>query len=234
MENISIPITILFLFVVITTVLIFFKAANYSKTVIIILAAYAIIQSILGISGFYSNWNAVPPHFLFMVAPALLTIIVLLILPGGRKFINGLNIETLTLLHVIRVPVEITLYYLFIDKLIPQSMTFEGSNFDILSGISAPIIYYLVFIARKANQKILVAWNFICLGLLLNVVITALLSAKTPFQKFAFDQPNVGIGYFPFVLLPALVVPIVLLSHVASLKQLLKRAPNQHRYSVTA
>jgi len=33
-------------------------------------------------------------------------------------------------------------------------------------------------------------WNFVCLGLLLNIVINALLSLPSAFQQFAFDQPN--------------------------------------------
>jgi hypothetical protein len=234
MDNISLFIILLFLLIAIITIWIFFRAGHYSKRVMISVAAYAIIQSTLGVSGFYTNWSTVPPHLLLLVGPPIFSIILLLLLPVGRKFLDVLNIETLTILHIIRIPVEITLYYLFIGRLIPQSMTFEGSNFDILSGISAPIMYYLVFIARKANQKVLIAWNFICLALLLNVVITALLSAKTPFQKFAFDQPNIGIGYFPFVLLPAVVVPIVLLSHLASLRQLLKNAPSPKRFVITA
>jgi hypothetical protein len=101
-------------------------------------------------------------------------------------------------------------------------MTFEGTNLDIISGITAPPVYYLFFVAKKLNPRILLAWNFLCLALLLNVVITAILSAPTPFQQLAFDQPNIGIGYFPFVLLPAVLVPIVLLSHLASIRQLIR------------
>jgi hypothetical protein len=39
-------------------------------------------------------------------------------------------------------------------------------------------------------------------------------------QKFAFDQPNIALGNFPFLLLPAFVVPIVMLSHIAAIRNL--------------
>jgi hypothetical protein len=68
----------------------------------------------------------------------------------------------------------------------------------------------------------MLAWNFICLGLLFNIVINAILSVPTPFQKFGFDQPNVAVLYFPFTWLPACVVPLVLLSHLASIRILLQ------------
>jgi len=223
MENFPIPIIILFILTVAATVWLFLKASGYSIRFMALVTVWIIIQSILGHYGFYTNWEAIPPRLLLLIVPPVLLILIMFITRRGREFIATLNIETLTILHTIRIPIEITLYYIFIAKLIPRSMTFEGSNFDIISGITAPVIYYLVFISKKVSQKVLLAWNFLCLGLLLNVVITAILSAKTPFQKFAFEQPNVGVTYFPFVLLPCVVVPIVLFSHLASILQIIRR-----------
>ena len=223
MENISTPIIILFLLTVLAAVLLFFRATHYSRSVILIMAVWIIVQTALGVAGFYTNWSSIPPRFPLMIVPPVLCILALLILPRGRQFLDGLDLRTLTLLHIIRVPVEICLFYLLAAKLIPQSMTFEGSNFDIFSGITAPIVYFLVFKAKKVGYRFLLAWNFICLALLLNVVITAILSAKTPFQQLAFDQPNIGVTYFPFILLPAVLVPIVMFSHVAAIKQLVRK-----------
>jgi len=56
-------------------------------------------------------------------------------------------------------------------------------------------------------------WNFIALGLLLNIVTNAILSAPFAFQKFAFDQPNIAVLYFPFSWLPAYIVSTVLFGH---------------------
>jgi len=228
MENVSSQIIILFILTTLAAIWLFVKAAHNSKIVILGIACWMLIQSLLSIVGFYTDWNRIPPRFMLMILPPLIFIILMLVSKRGKGFIDSLNIETLTILHCIRIPVEITLYYLFQAKLIPQSMTFEGSNFDILSGISAPVVYYMVFIAKKLDRRVLLAWNFLCLALLLNVVITAILSAKTPFQKFDFDQPNIGIGYFPFVLLPSVIVPIVLFSHLASIRKILNRRTITH------
>ena len=48
------------------------------------------------------------------------------------------------------------------------------------------------------------------LGLLANIVIIAVLSFPSPIQQFGFEQPNIGLAYFPFIWLPAIIVPIVL------------------------
>jgi len=41
------------------------------------------------------------------------------------------------------------------------------------------------------------------------------------FQMVSLDQPNVGVTYFPFVWLPAVIVPIVFFCHAASLWKLI-------------
>lgn len=177
----------------------------------------------MGVSGFYRVTDTIPPRFLLLIGPPLLFIVGLFFTKKGKVFLDELNIRTLTLLHTIRVPVEIVLFWLFMHQGIPSLMTFEGRNFDILSGITAPFIYYFGFVKNRFSNKLLVAWNLICLGLLFNIVLNAALSVPSPIQKFAFEQPNIAILYFPFVWLPCCVVPLVLLSHLATIRQLLSR-----------
>ncbi len=45
-------------------------------------------------------------------------------------------------------------------------MTFEGRNWDTLSGLSAPLVYYAVFRWKKLGRTALLGWNIPCLGLL--------------------------------------------------------------------
>ena len=221
MENLPIYISLVFGLTTILTVGVFYKAANYSKTTILILLIWLALQTLVGLSGFYTVTDTIPPRFLLLVLPPLLFIIGLFSASKGRQYLDSLDAKALTVLHTIRIPVEIVLFWLFINKTVPQLMTFEGRNFDILSGLTAPIIFYFGFIRNQLNRKIILAWNFICLGLLINVVANAVLSAPFPFQKFAFDQPNIAVLYFPFNWLPSCVVPLVLLSHLATIRQIL-------------
>jgi len=223
MNNLPAYISIIFTLSTILTVILFYKAANHSKKVIAVLFAWILLQSILGIAGFYTVTNTVPPRLVFLALPALIVIVVLFISAKGKSFIDGLNIKWLTILHIVRVPVELVLFWLFLNKAVPQLMTFEGRNFDIAAGLTAPLVYYFGFIKNSLSKKILLTWNFICLALLLNIVVNAVLAAPTFFQQFAFEQPNIAILYFPFNLLPAVVVPLVLLAHLATIRQLLKK-----------
>ncbi len=199
----------------------FYKATKSSNIFLLIISVWIVLQSILSLSGFYRSTNKFPPRFPFLLLPPIIFITTLFNTKKGKHFIDRLNIKTLSILHIIRIPVELVLFWLFMYKSVPQLMTFEGRNFDIFSGLSAPVIYYFGFVKNKLSNKILVAWNFICLGLVVNIAVYGLLSAPTPFQQFAFRQPNIAIQYFPFVLLPSVIVPLVIFSHLVSIRQLL-------------
>lgn len=191
-----------------------------AKIIVAVTAFWLIFQVVVAMSGFYQVTGIFPPRIvLFAVLPALLLIIAYFLF-FRSTFIERLPLRALTLLHIIRVPVEIVLLWLFQNRMVPEVMTFEGRNFDILSGITAPIIVWLAFRGGKVNRPLLVVWNLLALGLLVNIVTTAILAFPSPMQQLAFDQPNVAITYFPFNWLPAVVVPIVLFSHLASLWKL--------------
>jgi hypothetical protein len=198
------------------------KASSaYTTRVLVIATIWLVLQTVVSLSGFYANTAAMPPRFILAVAPPLLLIIGLFSTRSGRRFINDLDLSTLTLLHIVRIPVELVLFWLFLNKKIPEIMTFEGQNFDIISGITAPVVYYL-FLKERIGSGIMLMWNFLCLVLLINIVSTAILSAPFPFQQFGFEQPNVAVLYFPFVWLPCCIVPIVLFSHVVAIKRLME------------
>ena len=219
---------LLFIFTVVLT-FVFFLAAikknNSNKKVLLIsllLVTWLALHAILGLDGFYTVTGNTPPRFALSVAPAFLFIIILFLMPSGRKFVDTLSPEILTRLHIVRVFVEIILWWLFLEKYIPKIMTFEGRNFDIVAGVTAPFIAYFGYLKRSLSRMFMLLWNIACLLLLINIIVIAILSAPFTFQQFAFDQPNVAVLYFPFVWLPCFIVPVVLFSHLALIRKLLK------------
>ena len=196
------------------------------KANIIILGvlAWLLIQSALALNNVYSNnVSALPPKLLVLgILPPLLLIILLLVTKSGRLFVDSLPLKQVTYLNTVRITVEISLWLLYLNKAVPKLMTFEGGNFDILSGLTAPLVAYFGITKGVMNRKVLLAWNFICLALLINIVCRALLSTPLPIQKLAFDQPNVAILIFPYVWLPAFIVPLVLFGHLTSIRRLIR------------
>ncbi|WP_070786790.1 hypothetical protein [Flavobacterium crassostreae] len=198
---------------------------NKSNLILFGLFIWLIIQGILTLKNIYnSDGNSIPPKILiFGIAPPIFTIMLLFITKNGRDFIDSLDLAKITYLNIVRIPVEIVLFYLSVYNLIPELMTFEGRNYDILAGISAPFIAYYGIKTQKLSRNGILIWNFICLGLLINIIINALLSTPSPFQKFAFEQPNIAILNFPFSWLPTFIVPIIIFGHLVSIRKLTKK-----------
>jgi hypothetical protein len=229
LTDLSASLIVLFLLTVGLTFILFVNVTRRKATVAIILLLWLAITGILSFKKVFQDAKAMPPRLMLVIALALVVIILSLVTKNGRKFTDSLDLRKLTLVHIVRIPVEITLYLLAANKLIPELMTFTGRNFDILSGITAPFFYFICFRnTQLKNRGPLLAWNFICLALLLNIVINAVLSAPFPFQQFAFDQPNIAILYFPFTWLPCFIVVIVLYCHLAAIRQLIRYKKQNH------
>ncbi len=233
LENLPICISLTFGLTVVTTLFLFSLVIQASSSpitqknstiIIISLIIWLTIQAVLTLKNIYSsNTNSFPPKILlFGILPPILAIVVLFSTKKGRQFIDSLSLTNITYLNIVRVPVEIVLFWLFLNKAIPELMTFEGKNFDIIAGITAPIIAYFGLTKRKISRKVILLWNFICLCLLINIVVNAFFSAPSPVQKFAFEQPNIAILNFPFSWLPTFIVPVVLFGHLVSIRRLLK------------
>jgi hypothetical protein len=232
-ENLPIYISIFFGLTTVATFALFIRVIKKSNSeatrkktnkIFISLTIWLIFQAILSLKNVYnSNTNSFPPKILlFGILPAMITIVILFATKKGLQVIDSFPLVNITYLNIVRIPVELVLFWLFLNKAVPQLMTFEGRNFDILAGITAPIIAYFSLKKVKLSRNVVLVWNIICLGLLINIVVNGFLSAPSPLQQLAFDQPNIAILNFPFSWLPTFIVPLVLFGHLVSIRQLLK------------
>ena len=208
---------------ILTTLLclfLFVRAMNDSKNALIVFVAIMILQGLIAFTGFYAVTNVSPPRFPLLLLPSLIIMIVFLFSAKGKRMMKELSLKKLHWIHVVRLPVELLLHWLYIEKLVPRAMTYDGFNYDIISGITAPLIIAFAFRKNSYNRPALIAWNIFCLLLLFNIISIAIVSAESPFQQIAFSQPNRAVIYFPFVWLPSCIVPVVLFAHCASLYKL--------------
>lgn len=220
-ENLPNWINLTFLLTVIFTIGLFHYANGKPKKLTYTIIVWSLFQSILAVAGFYKNTDLTPPRFLFVLIPVLTLLIYGLTKRPRNWIIQNRQTKISTFLHTIRIPIEIVLLYLFTYKMIPELMTFEGRNFDILAGLTAPIIGAL-WLKKIIGRKMLIVWNVLALTLVLFIFANGILSSELPIQRFGFEQPNRAVNYFPFVLLPATVVPIVIYTHITDIIKLWK------------
>ena len=197
------------------------RRRNLSVTILFLLVWLA-FTNIIAMSGLLADFTSMPPMFLLVVLPPFLFIAVLM----QAKVFNDLseNISGFWFVYAqsFRILMEFILWLLYRYRIIPVQMTFEGLNFDILIGLSAPFVAYYCFIKKSWSWKVALGWNIAGLLLLANIVTVAVLSTPYPFRHFMNEPANTVIFNFPFVWLPSLVVPFALLLHLISIRRLLR------------
>lgn len=230
MENIPPFVSITFIVTVLATFGFLYYAINTASSdktnttptmAITLIIAWVFVVSLLTFNGFFRDFDSQPPRFLYLILPPLLVIIALLAIPKSRAFLQKMPLTTLTYIHIIRVPVEMVLWWLSQEGVVASAMTFEGMNYDILSGISAPFAGVFLVGLRSKSKIGAFIWNLLAFGLVLNIVVRAISATPYFFDPAVYDQPNIAVFYFPYVLLPAFIVPAVFFSHLVSFYRLL-------------
>jgi hypothetical protein len=91
---------------------------------------------------------------------------------------------------------------------------------DVLVGVLALPVAYLLHTGAPAARPIAMAWNILGLVDFAIAIGIGILSAPGPLQVIIPDRPNSQLGTFPTVMIPAFAVPSSILLHVLSLRQL--------------
>ena len=183
---------------------------------------YLLLVGILALDRFFADFSGRPPHIFFAIVPGFLGMLFLAFHPLTLRWIREIPQRWLIGLQSFRILIEIELFYLYRDGLLPRIMTFEGRNFDILVGLSAPFVAWYVHREHKADRgcpRFVAAWNVFGLLLLTNVVVHGILSMPTAFQVFTDPPGNIGMAYFPWIWIPTFVVPLAYLLHILSLRR---------------
>lgn len=196
------------------------RKQKISTRLVIGLLLWALLISGISMSGFTSRFDLFPFNVMPLVALPLLIILSLLFTKGMKDILQQLSLKTLTQLQVFRVFVEVILWMLFLQNLLPVQMTFEGLNWDVISGITALLATYFFINSKPA----MVIWNILGLLLLINIVGIAILSMPTPLRIFHNEPANIIVTQFPYAFLPAFLVTLAYTLHFMSLRKLLMKS----------
>lgn len=198
------------------------KKKKYFIVTTVIIAGWLITSAMIAINGTLMDFTSTPPKLMLIVLPPVLAISYLSSSTRVNALIQEIPSSWLVYIQSFRILVEIFLWMLFARNIIPVQMTFEGSNYDILTGLSAPLVAYYTLSQNKWPRIVAVLWNFSGLLLVTNIFLVAFLSTPGPMRQFFNEPTNTIVAYFPFVWLPAFIVPFAYLMHILSIKQIIK------------
>jgi hypothetical protein len=180
-------------------------------------ALYLAAIAVVSLSGVLTRFELRPPPFLLLIAGALGTAFVVAMSAVGARLARALPLAALVGFQAFRLPLELVMHRAASDGLMPSVMSWDGYNFDIVSGITA-LALGLVLLVRSAPRWLLVAWNL--LGSLLLAAIAVIAIAASPlFRAFGDDQLNVWVTRFPYTWM-VVMVAAALFGHVLLARRL--------------
>ncbi len=192
---------------------------KFNAFFLISLMVWAGFVSIWSLSGKMSDFSIFPINMLPVLIIPMMAILAFTFSKPGKEILLRIPTENIIRIQTFRFFVEQLLLALYIENQAPIQMTFEGRNFDVLSGLSAPLIAWLIT-KRKISNTGVIIWNIVCLGLLVNIVATAILSMPTSSRIFMNEPANTIVTQFPISWLPGLLVPLAYGLHFLSFRQL--------------
>jgi len=179
-----------------------------------VLVVWAALTAGLAASGVLTHFE--PPRVTVILMLEIVALVWLWRSESGAR-LAGLPLGVLVGFQGFRVLVELLIHQAVLEGIAPQQMTWTGWNFDIVTGVSALIVGPL---AGRLPPLVVRAWNLVCAGILVVVLIVAMLSMPTPARVFAADPPNIWITQMPFVWLPAILVFAAFAGHVLTERHL--------------
>ncbi len=179
-------------------------------------------STLIARSGVLTEFDRRPPPFLLLAMTFSVATLILAFSPVGTRLINGIGIGWLIGFQAFRIPVELWLHELYQQGVIPVQMTYEGRNFDIVTGILA-LVLGLWAIFRQPPRLLIWLFNLAGFALLINIVGVAILSAPTPYRRFFNEPANTFVAYWPYVWLPAFLVQAAWFGHLLVFRWLRRR-----------
>src|SRR5881397_2473947 len=137
------------------------------------LAIWLGVLAVLAGQGYFLNFESMPPRLALAGLLPLTVGLLMLATHGTRYFLAVTPPERLIYLQSFCILMEIILWALSVQRRAPQLITFEGRNIDILIGLTAIPVGWMVVERRAWPTWVGSAWNVAGILILANVVVHA-------------------------------------------------------------
>jgi hypothetical protein len=118
------------------------------------------------------------------------------------------------------VPPVVEFLVLYAGGWLPGAFAWPAGVGDVIVELLAPVVGIAYVSGSRRSAGLLRAWNLFGIGDLVVAAATGFLTSPSRLEILAFDRPNELISAFPLVMIPAFLVPLAVLLHLASLEKL--------------
>ncbi len=194
------------------------KRGRFRLHTILLIAGWLAYVSALSLTGILAT-KALPPRIpLMLILPCFLFIA--LFFRGGRfrDVINATPPGWLVYSQSFRIVVELLLLGLYLEGILPKAATFEGYNYEIITGITAIAMGYFGATRKVLPQAVVLLWNYAGLATLAVVVFIMISHVYFP---GIYTNPDplliADFGAFPYTLLAGFLMPLAVFLHIFSI-----------------
>jgi hypothetical protein len=194
-----------------------FKAnTSHGKKVSVFLTVWITALSVVVSSNWFYKYSIPAVPILF--ATINLSAIIFGLSRWGRQ-LSTLPIWMLVAFQGFRLPLELVLHQWAAGGTIPETMTWTGQNFDIISGVCALLAILKPFRTRTYFWF----FNVVGFALLLNVLRVVVMSSPLPIA-WNLENPLLLIFHLPYALIAYVCVWAAIVGHIVLTRALLRKS----------
>lgn len=186
---------------------------------VLLVIAWMVLLGVLSIRGWFSDFTSMPPRLSFALLLPLPVVLLATRANGVKQVLHRIGPQWLIYLQSFRILVEIGIWLSVRNGLLPVQLSFEGRNFDMLTGLFAFPVGYYCFVKKSWPPVVALLYNIAGLVLLMNAVAISALSMPTAIRVFHNQPDSSLLTTFPFIYLPGVLVPTAYTLHILSLRQ---------------
>lgn len=177
----------------------------------------------IGTSGFLANFSFPPRMPLFLIIPLFTFTGIFLYKNSNKQWILKIPAIWLIAFQSFRIIVETLFVYSISPGVLIELVTIKGYNFDMIVGLSAPIMVLVMYLSKEIPYKLLLAWNYFGLIILACTVFLFISTAFFPqIHGYEVTPLTKDFGMYPYVLVAGLLMPSAVFIHILSIIQLKK------------
>ena len=104
-----------------------------------------------------------------------------------------------------------------------SNVTIQGFNYDMVFAFTAPFAAFLLFQKKPYKKKFAIFWNYLGLGVIASIIFLFITTIYFPhIYGVEIDLISTDFGKYPYVLVPAFLMPSAVFIHILSIVQLTK------------
>jgi len=193
------------------------------------LYSWLLLLAALSLRGWFQADEGQPDRLLLILIPPFIAIIWLLVDPRFFRLLQALPPSWLLYGQSFRFLQDLFLYLGYSIGFVPLQMTFLWLNFDFTVGLTAPLAGYIFFGKQRFQRFEAMIWNIFGIVLLIHNFLIAFVSYPGPQQVFMRWPNSSFLADFPYSWMVGFFLPLALLMHLLSLKQLVRSDQTRRR-----